>query len=153
MKYVIELESTTIAGRFSAEGEMITPTIIKVLEDLEINGVDISEVVIQNTETQDSIGEIWVVMWGTRTEIINLIEDALPMAKMESDAIFNVLDNVGEADRVLLSYTLKSSGSSIIRNSTISTALRQYKGAIISEAFCIHTPETMEYIEVDIASN
>lgn len=110
---------------------------ISLHQDSEPNpeeGGEILEAKMKTSESKDNLREVWVVLYGTPRQIIWTIQNNLPMAKLETDAILRHLDTVGSEQPTILTYLLEEPYH-VVRHSPLYRELRSCHQAVVADLF------------------
>ena len=91
---------------------------------------------IRDEETGTYIERTFISLYGTPREIVSLIDEDFPIAKIESDRIFAQLDHTDLDEKVCIVYS-PNPNSRVILRSAIYRTLMASVSAIISDAFKI----------------
>lgn len=132
--YKMRICGTTRYGEFTI-GEAGVKKESSEIEDGERCHGDVLEVSIAEIDGPSNLKDVWMVLWGTPSDIVRTIELEYPMAKMETEVIFNSLDQEDENDEVIYTYPVTRVSSRVIKGSSMFKAMRQYQRQIVAELF------------------
>ena len=136
--FTVYVEGVSRYGEFTLDGEdTLTRTSLEIEEPMKDGGGDVLEVSICDSESADNLKQAWMVLWGTPREIVRVIDEEYPMAKMETDAIFNYLDTLDPNDTSVqfLAYSVTKTESQVIRGSALYKKLRQLLLPVVASLF------------------
>ena len=71
------------------ENHILTRTQLIIEDGADNENADVLEVHIRDRESPSNMTVAWMVLYGDKGAIIDAIKDKFPMAKLETEAIFN----------------------------------------------------------------
>lgn len=94
---------------------------------------------ISSTENHDVVKEAWMVLYGKPKEIVASISKDWPMAKLQSDEIFDCLDTLPMDEIATITYNVIEP-SYVIKGSALYKELRICQRVIVAD-LCEVSPE------------
>lgn len=135
--YFLSVEGALLCAEYEKERGQNEFRRVYLHQDSEPNpkeGGEILEAKMKSSENKDNLREVWVVLYGTPRQIIWTIQNNLPMAKLETDAILRHLDTVGAEQPTMLTYLLEEPYH-VARHSPLYRELRSCQQAIVADMF------------------
>lgn len=110
----------------------------RTLLDISDKGTtsDLISFYIMDESSNSKMRESWMYLSGTKEEIVNLMANELPMARMETKAIFAHLDTVeGDDTKTAVLYPIEEPPSAILKNSPTFKTLRKSARSMVASMF------------------
>ena len=136
--YQLTVKGNTRYAEFqiNPEESSYQTVLLEVFEPEEKN--DCLSLVISNPETRSNLEENWMILHGKPWEISLTMDSRYPIAKLETNRIFDILDAADPNTAVTIAYPIEEPGV-LIRASQIHRTMRGYAARILSEMFGLKT--------------
>lgn len=123
--YDITLNGITRSAEFvmDLENHILTRTQLIIEDGADNENADVLEVHIRDRESPSNMTVAWMVLYGDKGAIIDAIKDKFPMAKLETEAIFNAFAQDELEASVCYTYPLDGELTRIMKNSKTYRAL------------------------------
>lgn len=123
--YDITLNGITRSAEFvmDLENHILTRTQLIIEDEADNENADVLEVHIRDRESPSNMTVAWMVLYGDKGAIIDAIKDKFPMAKLETEAIFNAFAQDELEAGVCYTYPLDGELTRIMKNSKTYRAL------------------------------
>ena len=114
------------------ESKKSTRNYLRVEDGAEDATHDVIYVTIQDQESLSNMKVTWIVLCGTKEDIIEAIDSELPVAKLETDAIFDAFKLDEYEAKVCYTYPLKGELTRVMQRSPTYQALASIQRAVIA---------------------
>lgn len=132
--YDVKLSGIMRQAEFTVDmdAKKIVRTYLRVEDGAEDATHDVIYVTIQDQESMSNLKVTWIVLCGKKEEIIKTVETEMPVAKLETDAIFDAFKLDEYEDRVCYTYPLKGGLSKVMQRSPTYRALAATQQSLIA---------------------
>lgn len=123
--YDITLNGITRSAEFvmDLDNHVLTRMQLIIEDGTEEENADVLEVHIRDRESPSNMTVAWMVLYGDKGAIIDAIKEKYPMAKLETEAIFNAFSEDELETSVCYTYPLDGELTRIMKNSKTYRAL------------------------------
>lgn len=132
--YDITLIGITRSAEFimDLDNHVLTRTQLIIENEAEDENADVLEVHIRDRESSSNMTVAWMVLYGDKGAIIDAIREKYPMAKLETEAIFNAFSEDELEASVCYTYPLDGGLTHIMKNSKTYRALCVAQQSIVA---------------------
>lgn len=132
--YDITLNGVMRQARFTVDMSkmQITRNYLRVEDGADESTHDVIYVSIQDQDSLSNMTVTWIVLYGTKEDIVDAIETELPMAKLETDAIFDAFKEDEYEPKVCYTYPLTGELSKIMLRSPTYKVLSATQKSIVA---------------------
>lgn len=132
--YDITLNGTTRSAEFvmDLDKQVLTRTQLIIEDGAEDENGDVLEVHIRDRESPSNMTVAWMVLYGDKGDIIDAITNKYPMAKLETESIFNAFAEDELEATVCYTYPLDGGLTRIMKQSKTYRALCSAQQSIVA---------------------
>lgn len=129
---VIHGETRSAGFEIDMESRTITRTSLSIDEDADSEHGDVLEVHIKDRNSMSNMTVAWLVLYGSKEDIIETIRSEIPMAKLEVKAIFDAFKEDELESSVCYTYPLDKMLTPIMRKSETYRSLCSAQQSIVA---------------------
>lgn len=132
--YDITLNGITRSAEFvmDLDNHVLTRLQLVVEDGADDENADVLEVHIRDRESLSNMTVAWMVLYGDKGDIIEAIKEKYPMAKLETEAIFEAFAQDELETNVCYTYPLDGELTRIMKNSKTYRALCAAQQGIVA---------------------
>lgn len=132
--YDVEVHGETRSAGFVMDVGMhtLTRTQLILADDSEGMHGDVLEVHISDRDSPSNMTVAWIVLWGDKVDIIETIQEKIPMAKLETEAIFDAFKEDELETSVCYTYPLDKAMTHIMKKSKTYQSLCAAQRSIVA---------------------